>query len=147
MCNSEIESIDHLFFLCPVANQVWCHFIGLFQFPDAPRSMSHLWGQWRLTWPKDKRVFGDLVSKSIVWNVWLARNDCLFKDIFTTVNCIIMKTVRLIHFWLSSIADSPRERCEEDISMVRRSLDFLGPRVLDADLAPHIGDDHTLEEI
>lgn len=44
---------------------------------------------------------------------------------------IIVKIDRMLVFWCSSFAEGHRAKMEEDISFVRRSLEFLGPRVQD----------------
>lgn len=77
----------------------------------------------------------DLVAKEIVWNIWIVRNDCIFNAIFLHAQCLIVKIDRMIISWCSAIAEGPIAKLEEDIRTVRRSLEFLGPRVKDFEMS------------
>ncbi|XP_039130828.1 uncharacterized protein LOC120267198 [Dioscorea cayenensis subsp. rotundata] len=107
------------------------YFARILQLPSLPLSLEDLWSRWRSCLRLDRRPFGDSVSKVIIWNIWLGRNDYIFNANVLSAHCIIVKTDRLLLSWCSSIAEGPRAKMEDDISAVRRSLEFLGPRVQD----------------
>lgn len=75
------------------------------------------------------RDMGDLLVKSIVWNIWLARNDCIFSANILPTHAFILKIDRMLLSWFSTVADGSRVKLEDLISSIRRSLKFLGPRV------------------
>ncbi|XP_039120732.1 uncharacterized protein LOC120257303 [Dioscorea cayenensis subsp. rotundata] len=45
-CFSNIESVDHLFFTCPVAQEIWRRLAPLFGFQRSPFSSVDLWEDW-----------------------------------------------------------------------------------------------------
>lgn len=58
--------------------------------------MTNIWGSWRLSLRHAQRDIGDLVVKAIVWNVWLARNDCVFNATVMPAHAIILKIDRIL---------------------------------------------------
>ncbi|XP_039123372.1 uncharacterized protein LOC120259989 [Dioscorea cayenensis subsp. rotundata] len=112
LCHAGSESCDHLFIDCSYTKQVWEHFIRLLHFPSAPTSLKDLWGHWRTGLANKKRIFGDLVAKAIVWNICLARNDCIFNDNVLHINSLILKIARMIMSWCSSVSEGLREKME-----------------------------------
>ncbi|XP_039134949.1 uncharacterized protein LOC120272251 [Dioscorea cayenensis subsp. rotundata] len=129
MCNGGIETVDHLFIHCSYANLVWDYFIRILRLPQLPLSIQDLWGRWRYGLHSERRAFGDLVAKAIIWNLWIARNDCIFNANILHAQCLIVKIDRMLVSWYSSLTDGPKLKLEEDFNTVRRSLEFLGPRV------------------
>lgn len=91
LCRSTIESVDHLFVLCPVASQVWAFFVRLLHLLDLTRSLQALWSTWRLSLRPTLLVVETLVPKAIVWNIWLARNDYIFNNITLPVHALLLK--------------------------------------------------------
>lgn len=67
--------------------------------------------------------------KAIIWNIWLAKNDCIFNAKALFAHYIILKVDRMIISWCSSIAKGPRAKLEDSITTVRSILEFLSPRV------------------
>lgn len=70
------------------------------------------------------RIIRNLVIKAIVWNIWLARNDCIFNVIVVPVHilCIKINRMRLSRF--SATSDGLKEKIEDSMSIVRQSLEF-----------------------
>lgn len=64
--------------------------------------------------------------KALVWNIWLARNDRIFNTNVVSVFAIILKCDCMILSWFSAIAEGSKEKCEDSISTIKRSLEFLG---------------------
>lgn len=131
LCHAGSESVDHLFIQCDLAQQVWEHFARLLHFPQLLTFLVDLWGRWRTLLHPERRAFGDLVAKAIVWTVWIARNDCIFNAITMHVYHLIVKIGRMLVSWCSSFSGGSKAKLEDDISTVRCSLEFLGPWVKD----------------
>lgn len=49
-------------------------------------------------------IFGDLIVKAIIWNIWFARNDRIFNVIVLLALSIVLKSNYMILSWLS-VAD------------------------------------------
>lgn len=129
LCHSATETIDHLFLQCPFTTHLWDYFVNLLQLPVQPSSMEALWVSWRALLTPASRILGDLVVKALMWNVWLARNDCLFNANVLHVYSVILKIDRMILSWCSSVGDRSQEKMLDSLASIRRSLEFLGPRV------------------
>lgn len=58
--------------------------------------MSCIWGGWSSLLGPKNRDRGILIVKVIVWNIWFARNDCIFNNIVLPVLDIILKIDHMI---------------------------------------------------
>jgi hypothetical protein len=101
------ESIDHLFFHCPIARYVWRVIQVALNLVEIPRSISNLCDSW-LSKPKDKisnlLLFG---CGAVFWAIWRTRNDwCFGNKIMLDPSNVIF----LCCFWLDSWAIRQRER-------------------------------------
>lgn len=72
------ESIDHLFFHCPIAKYMWRVIQVALNLRLIPNSISYLYDNW-LSKPKDKTanlvLFG---CGALFWAIWRTRNDWCF---------------------------------------------------------------------
>lgn len=75
------------------------------------------------------RDVGALVVKAIIWNIWLARNDCIFNAKFLPVHVLILNIDRLLLSWFSSASEGVQAKLEDSIAVIRQSLGGLGPGV------------------
>lgn len=75
-----------------------------------------------------QRDIGDLVVKTLVWNIWLTRNECIFNAKILHVHDVILSIDRMILLWCSSATDRSHGKLEDSLKCIRRSLEFLGPR-------------------
>lgn len=82
------------------------------------------------------RDMGDLVVKSIVWNICLARNDYIFNANTLPIHAHILKIDHRLISWFSTVVEGAKAKMEDSISSIRRSLEFLGPRVEEIGDAP-----------
>lgn len=75
------------------------------------------------------KAMSDLVVKAIVWNVWLARNDCIFNANAISAQVILLKVDCMLLSWFSAVPNATKEKLVDSMTTIRRSLDFIGPRV------------------
>ncbi|XP_039123503.1 uncharacterized protein LOC120260129 [Dioscorea cayenensis subsp. rotundata] len=124
LCHAAIESVDHLFLHCSLARQVWWYFGRLLNLLGPPSALHLIWDRWRSSVRPDCRDIGDLVVKSIVWNIWLARNDYMFNATVVYAHALILKIDRMLLTWISTAAEGPTSKLEEHSSTIRQSLEF-----------------------
>ncbi|CAL9001769.1 unnamed protein product [Prunus brigantina] len=80
LCKNHMETINHLFFECQFAMNIWrcTHF-----FPkDAQQNFDGI--EWLALLPHTKASNGpNVLSKALLlcWQIWEASNNCIFKDI------------------------------------------------------------------
>lgn len=116
-----------------------CHDILIFfQLPCRPPNLVIVWGSWRASLRQSVRVMGELVVKALVWNIWLARNDCMFNAIVISAHTIILKINRMLLSWFAAADEGTQEKFEDLVAIIRRSLDFLNPRGEEAGHVPTV---------
>lgn len=71
------------------------YFVRLLQLLEPPLTMRVLWSSWRALVRPLGRDIGDLVVKSLVWNIWLAKNDCIFNTNVLPAYVVILKIDRI----------------------------------------------------
>lgn len=81
ICNSEVESIEHLLFFCSWARAVWFGCNIMFNGPcESPNSAI----QWtaKIYQALNKKEATAMVSKVafIAWNIWKSRNNFIFRN-------------------------------------------------------------------
>ncbi|XP_039122026.1 uncharacterized protein LOC120258641 [Dioscorea cayenensis subsp. rotundata] len=128
MCHTNMESVDHLFLHCSLANEVWVFFCRLLSVPEPPDSMHLIWSSWRNSVRPEARLSVDFPVKALTWNIWLARNDRIFNAKILPTHCIIININRMLLSWFDALANSAKEKLEDSMSKVKRSLEFLGSR-------------------
>ena len=79
-CNCH-ESIDHLFFTCPVARVVWACVAQCFGANDIPVNIDQCWlclNKWLPQWLPQQREVHVWGVAAICWAMWKARNKACF---------------------------------------------------------------------
>jgi len=80
----------------------------------------------------------DLVVKTIVCIIWIARNNCNFNvAAVLSVHALILKIGHLLLSWFSTSAEGPKKKVEDSMVTIRCSLDFLSPLVDEPGGASH----------
>lgn len=102
MCHADVESVDHLFTLCPFASLIWSHFGQLFGLRESPYSLTELWGNLRSSISKSIRVCWDMLIRAIIWNIWLERNARIFNFTCASSNSIVAKIVHMVLLWFNA---------------------------------------------
>jgi hypothetical protein len=71
------ESIQHLFFDCPMAKLMWgivCFTFGI----KKPTNVGHLFGPWLRSFSKKQRYLVLVGVAAFCWALWISRNDMVF---------------------------------------------------------------------
>ena len=93
LCNEKEECIQHLFFSCKYAWQLWCSCLSKWKvdwvMPTDPRSAFESWIDVRLS--KNEKKKWCVCFFTVVWSVWEAKNKIVFeKRPFSTDKCKLM---------------------------------------------------------
>lgn len=126
LCNADIETVDHLFLLCPFVVRLWAFLAARFHFPPPPRSVEELWGSWRALIPKPIKDAVDLVIRSLLWHVWLERNARIFNNAYSVHQSVLLKVIYMFLSWINAVPDAKKAKLEGSVSTAKRSLQFLG---------------------
>ena len=104
ICNTGMESVDHVFFGCEVASNIW-HLVRMWTDIDMPSFSSWFdWSQWFDDWRASKKDKDQVyaITVALVWCLWRYRNSVTFSS-----NCMrksdLFDSIRLFSFsWLKS---------------------------------------------
>ncbi|QHO14574.1 uncharacterized protein DS421_10g287510 [Arachis hypogaea] len=92
MCNKKVESVQHLFITCEFAWQVWCAWIShVGRVWSIPRTIKeHFEARRMMPMRRDQRKIWLVGFFSVIWNVWLCRNEHIFHNKATTaLDCVV----------------------------------------------------------
>ncbi|XP_059636221.1 uncharacterized protein LOC132278453 [Cornus florida] len=116
LCNSHLESHDHLFFQCIFTKPLWSFLqtrCGFHIFPNSWQSLIN-WASHH--WRNCKGFYSNSVAKlalsSLVYSIWMERNRRIFRKRSLSQNALlhqILDTVRL-ELMSASLTDSPSSR-------------------------------------
>nr|XP_029145892.1 uncharacterized protein LOC114924758 [Arachis hypogaea] len=94
VCTKEIETIQHLFVTCEFAWQVWRAWIShvglVWSFPGSIKEHFESWMMMNLRKDVWKTWFVGFFS--VIWNIWLCRNDVIFQNKTVEVVDCVAKT-------------------------------------------------------
>jgi hypothetical protein len=84
-CNCK-ETIQHIFFKCPLAKVIWR--IIHMTFGLAPsKNITNLFGNWLKGIPKKELVQVRVGVCAVIWAIWNTRNDFVFNKLEKTLSC------------------------------------------------------------
>lgn len=101
MCKNSEESLNHLFIECPIASVCWKQIASPLDIGDLPAQIPLLqkgWGKLFPTASKNSTLakrFWASIPPNLCWQIWLARNACIFKDKKPNVHSILARTIAL----------------------------------------------------
>ena len=105
LCQGGAETVDNLFYECPIASCVWYHVLRSLQLPSAFANSSrahylHFLGicQGKLS----DRLLLQYVWFSTIWCTWIVRNDIIFRQGHWDAGVVIDKIKLLSWLWLKS---------------------------------------------
>src|SRR6266498_155983 len=122
-CNLS-ESIQHLFFDCPLAKFIWRAIQVSFGI-SPPSGAQHMLSTWLRGVPKKLKLLILVGASSICWAIWLSRNDLVFdKGVVPSYMQVIFRGTHWIRFW--SLLQQ-----EEDRTVMKTSCRMLETMVME----------------
>jgi hypothetical protein len=106
----QYETIQHLFFDCPIAMQVWGTISITFDIKK-PLSISDVFGTWIKSFNANQRNHVLLGVAAVCWAIWLSSNDSVFQG-SKPCSCLqeIFKGAFRIRSW-SILTKEEDQRC------------------------------------
>lgn len=102
MCRKEEESSNHLFMDCPFARVCWKLITNPLIIRDLPNQITLFQKQWGNNFPHSgkckglaKRIWNNIPA-NLCWQIWIARNKCIFKNKKPSTSNVLAKTMALI---------------------------------------------------
>ena len=99
-CDEE-ETIDHLFFQCPLARYCWNVACCAFNFVGKPVSVRHLFGGWMRRFSGKHRRLVRVGVAAVLWSIWKTRNNACFRSVLPNNPCSI---TNMIGHWMTTWA-------------------------------------------
>jgi len=87
LCLHTEETIDHLLINCDFSKEIWRLALGMQRWVIIPQDTSNLLQHWDSTFPfqskKNSQTYAlwRVLPKFIMWEIWLERNNRLFRDL------------------------------------------------------------------
>ncbi|KAK1318406.1 hypothetical protein QJS10_CPB04g00880 [Acorus calamus] len=114
LCNAASESIDHLFYICPVIKQLWRD-IGTalgtsFNFSNRIALWEEMWDFSR---PRSSRLQAQvdkIIIPATLWAIWLGRNNLIFSGERFYIENIWDNAIAFVSAWGCSLAGARRVR-------------------------------------
>ncbi|CAN1343104.1 hypothetical protein LINPERPRIM_LOCUS39677 [Linum perenne] len=127
LCESEAETIRHLFFECSFAVQVWSYLssrLSLFgPFPSSVLEILTAWKGWN--WERDFEPCGMALLHGVCWCLWLERNVRTFRDVRSSWEVSELGKLLAIGVWRQEGCPTQPERDGWQVSV------HPGPRTRD----------------
>eukprot|EP00253_Pinus_taeda_P001792 PITA_01792 len=102
MCRKAEESCSHLFIECPFARTCWNLIASPLNTGDLPNQIATLQKSWGKCFPQTNkrknlasRMWNSIPS-NLCWQIWIARNKCIFNNRKPCISRTIAKTLALI---------------------------------------------------
>eukprot|EP00253_Pinus_taeda_P032878 PITA_32878 len=102
MCRGAEEISDHLFIDCPVARSCWKLITSPLNIGDLPNQISLLQKGWGKSFPYANKNMNlakwmwNIIPSNLCWQIWIARNKCIFNNKKPSISNILAKTTALI---------------------------------------------------
>ncbi|KAK8604824.1 hypothetical protein V6N13_082293 [Hibiscus sabdariffa] len=101
LCSKEAETVPHLLCHCEVVWKVWSKWLGIWQIewaiPGSIHQLSLMWDH--LITKVGMKEFWRMSFCSIIWTVWLCRNEVLFNNKFCDAATILDLSILRLGFW------------------------------------------------
>jgi hypothetical protein len=103
-CCKEIETIHHLFHLCPTSWSLWGRLFSWFGCVGClPKDPNHNLQEWSgLLKGNFQRQAITLLCKGLYWSIWIARNNMIFDSKTPDWDVVFDLTFHRLAFWLKS---------------------------------------------
>ena len=95
----QVETIQHLFIMCPFAKMVWRIVHMAFNLTP-PTNITNLFGNWLLGVSKKEKVLIRVGVCALLWAMWNIRNDYIFNNAkSSSFMQVIPMATHWIHMW------------------------------------------------
>jgi len=114
------ESIDHLFFQCPIARVVWSIVAKCFGATNIPNNLQQSW-KWCETWIPYGQKYHPWGIAATCWAIWKNRNKTCFENKFIHNPLeIVCHACALMNFWTGLFPNIDKEQLEEGVATMLR---------------------------
>ncbi|XP_039120377.1 uncharacterized protein LOC120256778 [Dioscorea cayenensis subsp. rotundata] len=113
LCHNSSETLQHLFIDCEFSKRIWAFFYHSLDSSSLPQSIPYLWTSWIPSLAPQSQPLWDLVSRAILWNIWLERNSRIFQLLALPQLSTIFKTVNMLLSWFPTVADRHQQSLTE----------------------------------
>ena len=121
----DLETLDHLLFICPVAVFVWSVIREAVEWPDIPCSILDLISVGRASQKgRFERIW--IGAAAVLWSLWTIRNDLIFEGITLKHPAdAVFRVISLLQLWRPLWDEDLREYFGEVIQRCKRKLRHL----------------------
>lgn len=108
LCRAEEESSQHLFLECPFSQSCWKLIISPLSRRETFDQITSLQKNWETSYPypkKNKNLIIRLwnsIPSTLCWQIWIARNNCIFNNRKPNISNTLAKTTTLISETISA---------------------------------------------
>lgn len=114
------ETVNHLFFQCPVSKVIWMVVAKCFGATDIPMNLLQCW-QWCEQWLPFGKKYHPWGIGAICWAIWKSRNKaCFEKKLIKDTLEIICHACALMKFWSGLYAEMDQEQLVEGANTMLR---------------------------
>lgn len=106
LCNSDLESRDHLYFQCPYSFDIWRTLARKASCSPVRQWSLSLIAMQSITAPKHLRLLSLLAWQTTIYLVWNERNSRIHRRCSRPPNSLITMAISLIKNKISSIRDA-----------------------------------------
>lgn len=103
-------------------------------------------GETRCYWIKNlcpsKRASWTLIVKAITWQIWLARNECIFICVLLLLPLFVCEISHMFLLWVPAVPAIKKQKLESAVEAMKRSIQLSGSssRENDRDPNSHVPD-------
>lgn len=109
----DIETVSHLFFICPVARVIWSIVAKCFGAHNIPNNVNQCW-QWCETWLPYGKKFHSWGVAAVCWAIWKTKNKaCFEKKMVKNPPEIIFHSCAVMRYWAGLFDDQERAQLIE----------------------------------
>jgi len=120
-CN-EVETIDHLFFVCVSSKYTWSLVASVLGASHIPISFGQFW-QWASVLLPNRKHFHIIGLAAICWALWTTRNDsCFEKKAIRTPTEIVCSASSFIKYWAGLQTGRNKEELEAGAAALLKTV-------------------------
>ncbi|OIT00034.1 hypothetical protein A4A49_59923, partial [Nicotiana attenuata] len=99
LCNTEAETLNHLFFVCPFSKRIWAAMLGWMQIDRAVMEWDHelQWAEQHCRGRSAAAEIYRMVLVGSIYYIWQERNARVFQETSRTAEMITRSLTQDIH--------------------------------------------------